>query len=462
MRTKLRGIVLVSLLAAGCHSLPLLSDGSRIPKLEAGKVSASNSDQSSQHVDSQRVDKTSIKAAAPTRHDSTEDNASLTAPPPASRAADSVRTPVAVAAAVSVDVDELLRLARSEVGQRRFDPAKAYYQQILAREPDYALAHQGLGNIADVEQNFRSAEDHYRAALRRTPANADLLSDLGYSYLLQGKLRECEGVLQQALGIRPDHQRALNNLGLLCIARCDADGAFDAFRRSVGEDAARERLAQLLPNGRPVAAVSGIPYATAMNAGTVMYSDTALNTVGQQDSSGARTAPGTVSVSPPSSFARPSHDSQTIIPMGAEVDVSNGPTSDMPRNSARSFQPAQFAPSRRFSVASQTEDDAALANIPYWPPRKASPGAMPRPARPGDLETRAQTEGADGTGQPADSTGNLLEDDGSRRDPLAEFEAEIRKRSRADYSVERSFRTGAPTTVPSPTSPQSDPLSFER
>ena len=108
MRTKLRGIVLVSLLAAGCHSLPLLSDGSRIPKLEAGKVSASNSDQSSQHVDSQRVDKTSIKAAAPTRHDSTEDNASLTAPPPTGRAADSVRTPVAVA----VSVDELLRLAR--------------------------------------------------------------------------------------------------------------------------------------------------------------------------------------------------------------------------------------------------------------------------------------------------------------------------------------------------------------
>ena len=104
MHTKLRGIVLVSLLAAGCHSLPLLSDGSRIPKLEAGNVSAGDSDPTLQ-----RVDKSSNKTAPSSRRGSTADNASLTAPPPTGRAAGSVRKPDLV------PVDELLRLARGEV-----------------------------------------------------------------------------------------------------------------------------------------------------------------------------------------------------------------------------------------------------------------------------------------------------------------------------------------------------------
>ena len=51
--------------------------------------------------------------------------------------------------------------------------------------------------------------------LKREPNNPDLLSDLGYSYLLQGRHAESERCLLAATRANPQHRKTLDNLGLL-------------------------------------------------------------------------------------------------------------------------------------------------------------------------------------------------------------------------------------------------------
>ena len=107
--------------------------------------------------------------------------------------------------------------------------------------------------IADKKRDFARAEHYYLTALRHDSRNPDLLGDLGYSYLLQGRREESERYLLAATRIDPTHSKALHNLSLLYAMNGDYDRSFDALRRAVGESEARVKIARLFPNGRPAA-----------------------------------------------------------------------------------------------------------------------------------------------------------------------------------------------------------------
>jgi Flp pilus assembly protein TadD len=148
-------------------------------------------------------------------------------------------------------VAENLNLGHREAALNRFDQAEAYYRRVLEIQPDNTVANHRLAVLADKKSDFARAEHYYLTALRHDGRNADLLGDVGYSYLLQGRRQESERYLLAATQIDPTHSKALHNLSLLYAMNGDYDRSFDALRRAVGENEARVKIARLFPNGRP-------------------------------------------------------------------------------------------------------------------------------------------------------------------------------------------------------------------
>jgi tetratricopeptide (TPR) repeat protein len=52
--------------------------------------------------------------------------------------------------------------------------------------------------------------------MRLAPTDAELLSDVGYSYYLQRRLDEAEKTLRRALELKPGDPKACNNLAIVC------------------------------------------------------------------------------------------------------------------------------------------------------------------------------------------------------------------------------------------------------
>ncbi len=144
-------------------------------------------------------------------------------------------------------VSELLNRAEGAKRGGNISKAASFYHAILKKNQRHPVAHHQLAVLADKQRDFRTSEFHYRAALREKSNNPDLYSDLGYSYLTQNRLQEAEGYLRQALRLRPSHQLALNNLGILYGRTGDRDRALEMFRRTGTEQEAQQKLASITP-----------------------------------------------------------------------------------------------------------------------------------------------------------------------------------------------------------------------
>ena len=69
------------------------------------------------------------------------------------------------------------------------------FQAVLDGDPNSAAALQGMGIVADLSQDWPAAEHYYSRALSFKPNDADLINNLGYSYLLQNRLAEATQTL---------------------------------------------------------------------------------------------------------------------------------------------------------------------------------------------------------------------------------------------------------------------------
>ncbi|QDT38943.1 tetratricopeptide repeat protein [Stratiformator vulcanicus] len=106
-------------------------------------------------------------------------------------------------------------------------------------------AHHRLAVAADLQGDFAAADHHYDAALRERPQDADLLSDIGYSYLLRSDYPASERYLHTALSIEPHHERAAHNLSLLYAKLGDFGRAESVLSAIVSPAEIRTRMAVL-------------------------------------------------------------------------------------------------------------------------------------------------------------------------------------------------------------------------
>jgi len=122
-------------------------------------------------------------------------------------------------------VAENLRRGHLEARAGRPDQAARFYERVLRDDPGNADAHHRLAVLADRDGDFVSSERNYLAALERRPDDADLLNDLGYSYLLQRRFAESARTLHHAAAIEPAHARVRTNLALLSQMTAEAERA---------------------------------------------------------------------------------------------------------------------------------------------------------------------------------------------------------------------------------------------
>ena len=81
--------------------------------------------------------------------------------------------------------------------------------------PDYAEAHNNLGNALANRKQFDEAIAHYRKSLAIKPNFAEAHNNLGIALAARGQLDEAIAHYQKTLEIKPHYADAYNNLGEL-------------------------------------------------------------------------------------------------------------------------------------------------------------------------------------------------------------------------------------------------------
>ncbi len=143
-------------------------------------------------------------------------------------------------------VERLLTQGQQALQDDRLDDAKLAYAEVLQSSPDNATAHHGMAMAADLSQQWAEAEYHYRQALRVRPRDANLLCDIGYSYLLQNRYSEASRYLNHAVEINPQHESAQMNLALLDLRQGNRAAASNRITARFGVSAeAAQVLTQL-------------------------------------------------------------------------------------------------------------------------------------------------------------------------------------------------------------------------
>ena len=134
-------------------------------------------------------------------------------------------------------VKALLAEGQRALQENRMTEARQAYHEVLQLIPDDPTAHHGLAMVADLTEQWAEADDHYRQALRSRPRDANLLCDIGYSYLLQNRYSEASSYLSQAIQINPNHENAHTNLALLDIRQGNRDAARQRLMQRYGDSA---------------------------------------------------------------------------------------------------------------------------------------------------------------------------------------------------------------------------------
>lgn len=130
----------------------------------------------------------------------------------------------------SQQVDVYFTLGRNAEGQNNIQEAVRMYESVLAKQPKSGEAHWRLAICLDKSGNFDKSDKHYAQAIENAPGNAYIFADYGYSLALKGQWREAEQQLRQAIALKPDLQRAHNNLGIVLAQGAKLEEALQHFR----------------------------------------------------------------------------------------------------------------------------------------------------------------------------------------------------------------------------------------
>lgn len=128
---------------------------------------------------------------------------------------------------------------------RHISAAKENFRAAMKLQPKQNVdALHGLAVVADLEQKFEVAEQHYQLALAQTPGDPNLLGNLGYSYLLQNRLDESERYLTRATEIDPNHLDAVKHLGDVYLKQGQFGKAEATYRRVMSAEESRLLVAK--------------------------------------------------------------------------------------------------------------------------------------------------------------------------------------------------------------------------
>ena len=141
-------------------------------------------------------------------------------------------------------------LACAFASRGQFDAAILQFRRALEIKPDYAPAHQNLGNTLNRLSRFDEALSHFRAAARLQPDSAQLRAGIGTVLARLGRCDEALAEYTKALEIEPGFAMGHNNLGNILLDMGRQDEALAHYRQAAKFDPnfamAHYNLAKLL------------------------------------------------------------------------------------------------------------------------------------------------------------------------------------------------------------------------
>lgn len=94
--------------------------------------------------------------------------------------------------------------------------AALHFEEALTNDPEFVMAHVGLGDVAVIQRNWSEALAHYETARKRAPQRAEIHYRLGNcSRKVQGMEAEAQRSYERALECDPNHVLAHNNFAML-------------------------------------------------------------------------------------------------------------------------------------------------------------------------------------------------------------------------------------------------------
>ncbi|CAE6911601.1 hypothetical protein ACOMICROBIO_FLGHMIGD_02128 [Vibrio sp. B1FLJ16] len=119
-------------------------------------------------------------------------------------------------------------------------------------------AYVGLGVLFDINNQHKTAQDLLRKALDIKPYNEKALVSLGYSYYMTNDYGRATHFTNAALGVNSNSKKAINNLGLITIAKGEPRKALSILGRNMSQSEALNSVGYfLIIRGEPSEA---IPY----------------------------------------------------------------------------------------------------------------------------------------------------------------------------------------------------------
>ncbi len=122
--------------------------------------------------------------------------------------------------------------------QRRYEEARAQLESAVRLEIRRWRAHNALGVLSDLRQDYVAAGYSYDTALRIVPDSPLVHNNKGYSAYLAGEHEKAIEHLRRAVAKGPQYQQAWRNLGLVYAKTGEYDRALEAFERVVDKPVA--------------------------------------------------------------------------------------------------------------------------------------------------------------------------------------------------------------------------------
>lgn len=126
-------------------------------------------------------------------------------------------------------------LAMARLCERKGDPNKAIilFKKYLEKEENKKnpMPYHRLGVLYAAQGKYEEAHHYFGQSFRLNPRNVQLLSDIGYAYYLQHKLKDAEVSLRRADSYESNNESVCVNLGLTLGMQGKFDEAMKCFRR---------------------------------------------------------------------------------------------------------------------------------------------------------------------------------------------------------------------------------------
>jgi tetratricopeptide (TPR) repeat protein len=149
---------------------------------------------------------------------------------------------------------------------KRYDQAEENFRKAVELDPKLWKAHNSLGIIYDYRKRYDMAIQEYSAAISLRPDNGLLYNNLGVSYAMAGENEKAINAFNKALETECSGSKVYNNLGLVLAKSGRYDEALEAFRKGGGKAHAHNNLGCVyLKQGEFDKAISCFEKAIEMN-----------------------------------------------------------------------------------------------------------------------------------------------------------------------------------------------------